>query len=569
MKEKIGKMIAEALGAGAPSSIDVSVPEMESFGHFSTNVAMRLSGGGNPLERAKGLAQKLTQAAPAGFFEKVEAAAPGFVNFWLSPRTIQAEFKRISEDKSFGKSNIGKNKTVIVEYSSPNIAKTLNVGHLRNTVLGSAIANILEALGYKVVRWNYLGDWGTQFGKLIAAYKAWGDKKAVEKEPLEELQKLYVRFHEEEKLSEELAKRGQEEFKKLENGDKENIKLWEWFREESIKELKGAYEILGAKFDVWTGESFFNKELKPLARELVDKKIAERSEGALVIRLDEFNLPPALIEKSDGASVYFARDIANLRHRLAKYKPAKILYVIGNEQALIFEQLFAVAKKLALASAELVHVKYGLVLGESGKKLSTREGRTVSMKEIVEKATRLAQAIVQEKNSELTAEEKDEIAETVALGAIKYVNLKENRTTDIVFDWGRMLDLGGDSAPYIQYTYARLASILRKAKEAGASAKLNERDLALANTEPELTLMRKIFEFPNAVAAAGEMYSTSALATYAYKLAVAASRFYETTPVIKDENVSRRAIRLALVAVAMQTLSSSLALLGINVLEKI
>jgi arginyl-tRNA synthetase len=579
MKQKIIDIAKGILGNGA--SIDVTVSEDPKFGHYATNVAMRLAKerGQQPMDLAHELAEKIKHAAPAGFFENVAAAPPGFINFWLSKKTLREEFTHVARQKNFGMSDAGAKEKVIVEYSSVNIAKTMNLGHFRTTIIGAALANLLEYSGYKVIRWNYLGDWGTQFGKLIAAYKLWGDDEAIKKQPIEELQKLYVRFHEEEKANSALEKRGQEEFKKLEEGDHENRKLWEWFKKESLAEFKKIYAVLGVDFDAWIGESFFEDRLKSVAQELLDKKIAERSEGALVVKLDEFNLPPALIEKTDGTSLYLTRDIANLEYRLEKYKPKKILYVVANEQALHFEQLFAVAKLFGWnAVAELAHVKYGLVLGEGGKKLSTREGRSVSMKQAMEKAITLARAIVEEKNRKLSGAEKDEIARAVGLGALKYNDLKENRMSDIVFDWEKMLDFSGDSGPYLQYTYARLKSILRKAGWGGAidfirvvsvSGAHRKFNADLLETEPELALIRKILEFPDVVARSAELYATSTLATYLYKLAVAANKFYETTPILKDEHTGRRNARLALVDVAARTLRTGLEILGIQTPEKI
>ncbi len=576
MSERIARIVAGAIGAGAPAP-EISVPEKEQFGHYATNVAMRFgengwnvgAGGagvtaaGKPLARAQALAAKIAQAAPAGFFEKVEAAPPGFVDFWLSAKAIREECGRAAREKHYGKNAAGGGKTIIVEFSSVNIAKPFHLGHLRNTIIGDALARILAASGYDVVRWNYLGDWGTQFGNLIAAYKRWGEKAAVKKDPIAELQKLYVQFHAEAAAKPELVKEGQAEFKKLESGDRGNLELWEWFKKESLAAFGKIYRTLDVPFDEWIGESFFEKEMRPLVAELAEKKIAERSDGALVIRLDEFNLPPALVQKSDGASLYLTRDIANLRYRLAKYKPAKILYVVGNEQSLAFEQLFAIAKKIGLGRAELTHVKYGLVLGEAGKKFSTRRGETLPATEVIAKAVDLARAVVEEKARDLADEEKDAVAEAVALGALKYNDLKENRTTDIVFDWGRMLDFTGDSGPYLQYTFARLSSILRKAPKVVA------RDFSLLDAAAELALMRKIFEFPDAVRTAGEHYATSILAAYLYELAVAANKFYETTPVLQEEDEGRRKERLALVATAARTLRDGLALLGIRTPEKI
>jgi len=376
MKDAILAILKQVVPDGTP--IEISVPEESNFGHYSTNVALRLAKteGKPPMAVAEDLAAKVMAAAPTNFFEKTEAAAPGFVNFWVNKKVFQAELKKISKEEKYGHITIGKKKTVIVEYSDVNIAKVMNLGHFRTTIIGAALANIFEFSGYKVIRWNYLGDWGTQFGKLIAAYKLWGEKENIEKDPINELQKLYVRFHEEAKSDPMIEKRGQEEFKKLEDGDKENRKLWEWFKEESLKEFERTYRVLDVDFDVWLGEAFFEPALKAVVQECVEEGIAERSEGAMVIKLDAFHLPPALIEKSDGASLYLTRDIANLRYRLEKYDPAKILYIVGNEQTLHFEQLFSIAKLLGMDSADLVHIKHGLVLGEGGKKFSTREGRT-------------------------------------------------------------------------------------------------------------------------------------------------------------------------------------------------
>jgi arginyl-tRNA synthetase len=564
MKEEILIVLKKVFGAGV--FIELSVVEDDHFGHYSTNMAFRLAkeAGKSPFEVAKEYAAEINIATPAGFFQKIEAAPPGFINFWLSNEVLQKELENVSRNKKYGESSIGKKKTIIVEYSAPNIAKLMHVGHLRNTIIGDSLSNILEAQGYKVVRWNYLGDWGTQFGKIIAAYKLWGKKEDFAHEPIEMMQALYVRFHDEATTNPELEKRGQEEFKKLENGDKENQKLWKWFREESIRELKKAYVTLGiSDFDVWIGESFFEGEMKSLVKELLDNGVAVRSEGAIVINLDDAHLPVALVQKSDGASLYLTRDIANLRYRLKEYKPAKILIVSANEQSLHFEQLFAIAQLLGLESAELKHIKYGLVLGTGGKKLSTRKGTTQLLSEVVNEAVVKAREVIEEKTPDISDKEKTKVAFTVALGALKYNDLKENRTTDIIFDWDKMLSFSGDSGPYLQYTYARLQSILRKA------GKVGKYDFAQLDRTDELVLMRKIFEFPEIVERAGELYSTSTLATYLYKLAVAANKFYETTPILKDENVARLNARLVLIETAARTLKNGLGLLGIETLEKI
>lgn len=584
----------------------IFVPEHELQGHYSTNTALRPAKqkNGNPLDFANELAEKIRSITPGGFFEKIEVAPPGFINFWLAPQTIQEEFENVCKNlENYGCADISRGKTVIVEYSQPNIAKKMHAGHLRTTIIGDALANVLGCSGYKVIRWNYLGDWGTQFGKLIAAYKLWGDKNAVEADPINELQKLYVRFHDELKSNSELDKKGQEEFRKLEEGDKENRELWEWFKKESLKEFKKTYETLGIKFDTDIGEGFYEKDIKPLVSRLIKSGIAKESEGALIIPLDRFdkplgrelgaerltagkyNLPPALIRKSDGASLYLTRDIANLEYRIKKYKPEKIFYVVGNEQSLHFEQLFAVADILGHnKKTELKHIKYGLVLGEGGKKLATREGRAILLDEVLEKATRLAHEVIEEKLSrriesvdkkstdivsDLSEKEKTEIADAVGIGALKYGILKENNNTDTTFNWDRMLDFTGDSAPYLQYTYARLRSIARKSQMANSESLAKSIDFEKLSGEAELRVMRKIFEFPDEIARSGKILETNNLAKYLYELASLVSRFYETTPVLKEESASRRNALLALIDASAKVLKSGLVILGIKTLERI
>lgn len=574
MKDKIERMLRDIIPPKTP--IEVFVPERSEFGHYSTNVAMRLAKteNKNPMEVAGRISEEIRKKSAPGFFERVEAVSPGFVNFWVSRETVQKEFAEISKNiKNYGTSADGKRKTVIVEYSQPNIAKKMHMGHLRTTVLGGALANIFEYLGYKVIRWNYLGDWGTQFGKLIAAYKLWGDKAAVKASPIAELQKLYIRFHDEMKRDASLENRGREEFRKLEEGDKENRKLWEWFKKESLKEFDRAYKVLGVKFDTFIGEAFFEKDMKPLTEELIKNGVVERSEGSLIIKLDKFGLPPALIEKSDGASLYLARDIASLRYRIKKFKPKEILYVVGNEQSLHFEQLFAIAKILGITGVDLVHLKYGLVLGEGGKKLATREGRTILADEVIEKAIALAKEIVSKKNTDLGEKEKDAIAEAVGIGAVKYANLKENRHSDIVFDWEKMLDFTGDSAPYLQYTYTRFHSILAKAglpvRSFAKAGRIKKSSPDKLTGDTELQIIRKLIEFPDEIKRSAEGYTINNIANYAYTLANFLNKLYESTPILKEEDNTRRSALLALIQASISVLQKTLSILGIKTLKKI
>lgn len=565
MKDKIQKIIEKASGGSEP--IEVSIPAHAEFGHYSTNAAMRLAPmlKKSPLSIAEDLREKILKSSSKNLFSKVEVAPPGFINFWLSEDFLRKELLSIYKSKkTFGRSKIGKGKKIIVEHSSNNIAKPMHVGHLRNTILGESLANVFDARGYKVIRWNYLGDWGTQFGKLIVAYKLWGNKKEIEKEPIKTMTALYIKFHEEAKIDETLEVRAREEFLKLENGNKENRKLWEWFKKESLLEFKRMYKLLDAKFDVWIGESFYEGQMVPLIAELLKKKIAVESEGAIVIPLDKYNLLPGLIRKSDGASLYLTRDIANIRYRLKKYKPAKILYVIGNEQTFQFEQLFAVANILGLdKSTELHHIKYGLVLAEGGKKFSTREGRVVSAEEVIDEVKSRAKEVVVKKNPEISGKNADKIAEAVGIGALKYFNLKEHRHSDIVFDWEKMLSLSGQSGPYLQYTFARLSRILKKAK------KIGKYDLEKLSTPEEFALIKKLLDYPEEIEKSAEQFGTNNIALYLYELANLANRFYETTPILKDEDSTRLSARLILIDSARAVIKNGLSILGISAPEEI
>ncbi len=564
MKEKIAKILGSFTHGNVRA--EVFVPENPAFGHYSTNLALKLAGEKRrkPLELAEEFVPKILGQDNKKLFQEVEAAPPGFINFWITPHALQEEFAGVLEvGEKYGKSAEGKGKKVIVEYSSVNVAKPMHVGHLRSTIIGDALANLYEFLGYKVLRWNYIGDWGTQFGKLIAAYKLWGKKSEVEKRPIKALLSLYVRFSKEEKARPELSNSGREEFRKLEAGDSENRKLWEWFRRESLKEFREIYARLGVKFDEIIGESFYEKRFPSLIEELLKKRIAKTSEGSLIIPFGDQKLPPALIQKSDGASLYFTRELATLKDRITRHKAEKILYVVANQQSLHFEQLFAAAKLLGWNGAELHHVKFGLVLGEGKKKFATREGRMIPLEDLMEKIVKLARRVVQRKNSKLPAKQKQAIAEAVGIGALKYNDLKENRNSDIVFDWDRMLDFSGNSAPYLQYTYARLAGIGRKA------GKMGKFDLRLLEEEPELRIIRHIFEFPHVLSDAVRMNLTNGIALYLYELANFVNRFYESTPIIKDEYALRRNARRKLIEAAMGVLERGLRILGVKALKRI
>jgi len=542
----------------------VTIPEFKSQGHFSTNVAFAISkeNKNSPMQAAEDLKNAILKNADAKILLKVEVAKPGYINFWLSDEFLKNEFIKIySQKDNFGKTDLGKGKKAIVEYSSPNIAKIMHVGHMRSTIIGVAIANIHEYVGYEVIRWNYIGDWGTQFGKLIAAYKLWGNKEAIEKDPIKSLLDLYVKFHEELKNNPELDKRGQEEFQKLESGDKENRKVWEWFKEESLKEFEKTYKRLGIKFDVSIGESFYEKELKQITKELLDNGIAKKSEGATIIPFETEKLPPGLIEKSDGASLYLTRDIANLKYRISEYKPSKILYVVASQQDLIFKQLFAIAKMLGIKDVELKHVNFGMVLGSDNKKLATREGKIIPLENLINKSVDAALEIVKKKNGDLSETDSKEIAEAVGIGSLKYNDLSQNRLSDISFDWEKMLNLEGNSSPYLQYTYARLRSILRKS---GEVKMFNVKQFS----EMDLDLVSKLIQFPDVLEEVCKTYYPNHLTDYLYDLSKSANAMYQSEPVLSAEGEEKET-RLALVDMISWVLGTGLGLLGIKTPEKI
>ncbi|RME59039.1 arginine--tRNA ligase [Candidatus Parcubacteria bacterium] len=567
LRARVREVVAEATGF---REVVVSVPKHPEYGHYTTPLALRAgrtSGQKDAMETAARMAEEIRSHPSAGeLIEKVEVAPPGFLNFWITSSATQRAFSSLAaRGAEFWVSREGEGKRVIVEYSQPNIAKRMHVGHLRTTIIGDALARIYRALGYEVVRWNYLGDWGTQFGKLIAAYKRWGNEEAVRSNPIQSLLQLYIKFHDAARNDPKLEEEGRHEFKKLADGDSENVKLWRWFKEESLKEFKALYAKLGVEFDLYLGESKFDKDAALLVEELLEKGIAQHSEGSVIVPLDRFDLPPALLRKSDGATLYLSRDVASLRYRLATYHPEKILYVVANEQSLHFQQLFALARLLRLDGAELVHVKYGMMLGPDGKKFATREGKAIAADDLIQQIIEKSYAVVSEKRPDLPEERRREIAHAIGIGALKYNDLKEHRLSDIVFDWKQMLSFRGNSAPYLQYTYARFASITRKFGKGGRGGEC----AAHLSHSLELQLIRHLTEYPATLRDSAYTYLPHLLAGYLYALCEIGNKWYETVPIGNEQDDEVRAARLALLDITAHTLKKGLELLGINVPEEI
>ncbi len=551
---------------------DILTPPDEKMGDYSVNLAFALAKREKiqPMEAGKNLIGEFSGDKELGKkFGKIQLVPPGFINFYLGEDYLQKQLEEISKDDKYGSSKEGRGKKVIVEYSSPNIAKPMHIGHLRSTIIGDALANVYENLGYKVIRWNYIGDWGTQFGKLIAAYNKWGAVfEGTYSDSIKVMLDLYVRYHKEMVEHPELEQTGQQEFKKLEEGDSKNRELWKKFKEISLAELKKTYKELAVALNsddvVNMGESDFISGGEKIIKELVDASIGKKSEGAFIVELNEFNLPPALLRKSDGATMYMTRDIASLEYRIQTYQPLDlILYVVANQQSLHFEQLFAVAKKIGLHLPRLKHVKFGMVLGEDGKKLATREGKVIPLQEVIDKITALARQTVKQKNPDLSPEEIEKVAHVVGIGALKYNDLKQHPYSDITFDWKAMLDLSGNSGPYIQYTYARLANILNKAGKHSAG------NLSTLSEPSVRALMRQLLDFPDAIVECTKFYTLNALALYLYKLAHSANQFYEQIHILEDDNIAHRDARLTLIQAVAAVLKRGLNLLGIEVLERI
>ena len=478
-----------------------------------------------------------------------------YLNFFVDKKILAVNLikKALKEKEKYGNSNEGKGKTIVIDMSSPNIAKPFGIGHLRSTIIGNSISNIAKSQGYKTVKINYLGDWGTQFGKMIAGYKKIGNDKELKKDQAKNMLKWYIEGNKKE--YEEDARKW---FKKLEDGDKEALKLWKMFKDLSMKDFEKTYKILGVKFDVISGESFYNNKMDKTIKELKSKKLLEQSEGALIVNLDKYNLGVCLIQKTDGATLYATRDLTAAIERYNKYKFSKMIYEVGQEQKLHFQQVFKVLELMNYKfSKECVHASHGLYLDEDGKKFATRKGKTIFMEDILNETIEIAKKKIQEKNTDL--KNKNEIARKIAIAAIFYGDLKNQRTNDIVFNIEKFLDFEGNTGPYLQYSYARASSILRKASKNTKKSKseiLNEKEIAL---------IKKINDFPEAVKKSYEHLFPNLVANYSFELAQKFNEFYHSCPVIGSENEQ---FRLKLVEAFRITIKKSLYLLGIEVMEE-
>ena len=506
------------------------------------------------------IAADIAEKIDASHFEKVVATGP-YVNFFLDKSQISDQVIKsvIQAGADYGQQEEGQGANVTIDLSSPNIAKPFSVGHLRSTVIGDAISNIYKKMGYNTIKINHLGDWGKQFGLLMVAYKKWGSKEAVEANPIDELLKLYVRINAEIENDPALDDEGRLWFKKLEDGDPEATELWQWFRDESLVEFNRIYKLLGVEFDSLNGEAFYNDKMDEAVQILEDKGLLKESKGASIVELDDVNLPPAMIKKSDGATLYITRDIATAIYRARTYNFVKNIYAVGQEQSNHFRQLKAVLKKMGFDwSDDMIHVDFGLVT-KNRQKLSTRKGNIILLEPTLQEAISRAKAQIEEKNPEL--ENKEEVAHAVGVGAVKFYDLKTDRRNGYDFDLEAMVSFEGETGPYVQYAYARIQSILRKANFTPSA------DATYSLSDPESwEIIKLLQDFSRVVKRAAENYDPSLIAKYAINLAQAFNKYYAHTRIL-DESPERDS-RLALSYSTAVVLKEALRLLGVDAPDK-
>ncbi len=610
--------ISEENKISTTQNLTLEIPNDPLHGEYATSIAMRLAKILNKSPQQ--IAEEIVALFPQmEMIEKIEIAGPGFINFHLSLEFYKDQLKKILQYKSnYGRLNIGKDKKVIIEYSQPNIAKPLGVHHLLSTIIGQTLVHLYRFGGFEVIATNYPGDWGTQFGKLIYAYKTWGNEEIVKKDPLNELLKLYVQFHNEAEKDPSLNDKGRDEFKKLEEKDEENRKLWQWIKDLSIQEVERLYQKLGVHFDLYLSESMHLEQAKQLIQEGQSRGIIEVGEKeALIVKFENDKLPPYLMQKADGTTLYSSRDLASIKYRIDNFQPARVIYVVDVAQSLHFKQLFETAAKFGFTQTELVHVSFGRMQFPEGR-MSTRKGEVVLLDEVIKEAITRTETIIHEKSQNLPEEEQKIVAEKMAISAIKYNIMSQNRETNMIFEWDRMLSLDGNSAPYLQYAYARTQSILRKYKEEQEKQTLStaKKEQFLAANETQTTLFtlaeeqksttdqetknssetgissqktdnneedtkrqpfahsteRKLLQlfiqFPQCVEQAIIHYKPNLLTNYLFELARAFSSFYNELPVLNAGTKELKSARLQLVEATAQILHNGLKLLDISTFDR-
>lgn len=568
-KKEIAEIIAKNLEGLTEDEIKsmIEIPQDQSMGDYAFpcfRLAKTMRKAPNLI--AAELAEKLQGEKLFSEVSPVNA----YVNMFVSrEEMMKSTVSEVLEEKeNFGRSDIGGNKKVIVEFSSPNIAKPFHIGHIRSTVIGNSLSKIYDALGYDVFKINHLGDYGTQFGKMICAYRRWGNREDVINSPIKTLLGYYTKFHVEVEEHPELEDEARAIFTKLEQGSKEEVELWQWFREESLKEFQRVYDMLGIEFDSYNGESFYSDKMPRFEKELLDKGLLQESKGAQVVDLEEYKLGTALIKKSDGSSLYITRDIAAAVYRKENYDFYKNIYVVATQQNLHFQQLFKIIELMGYDWAnQCVHVPFGMVRLEEGT-MSTRHGRVVFLEDVLNGAIEKTREIIEEKNPNI--ENLEEITSQVGIGAVVFNELSNNRIKDYTFKWDQILNFDGETGPYVQYTHARCASLLRKAGEdivAKAQDPKNVDFALLAKSDSAYELTKLIYAFPGVVEQAGEKYEPSIITRHIIDIAQCFNKFYHDEHIIVDDEVEKIS-KIALVIATKRVIATGIGLLGMKAPER-
>lgn len=568
-KKEIAEIIAKNLDGLTEDEIKsmIEIPQDQSMGDYAFpcfRLAKTMRKAPNLI--AAELAEKLQGEQLFSEVSPVNA----YVNMFVSrEEMMKSTVSEVLEEKeNFGRSDIGGNKKVIVEFSSPNIAKPFHIGHIRSTVIGNSLSKIYDALGYDVFKINHLGDYGTQFGKMICAYRRWGNREDVINSPIKTLLGYYTKFHVEVEEHPELEDEARAIFTKLEQGSKEEVELWQWFREESLKEFQRVYDMLGIEFDSYNGESFYSDKMPRFEKELLDKGLLQESNGAQVVDLEEYKLGTALIKKSDGSSLYITRDIAAAVYRKENYDFYKNIYVVATQQNLHFQQLFKILELMGYDWAnQCVHVPFGMVRLEEGT-MSTRHGRVVFLEDVLNGAIEKTREIIEEKNPNI--ENLEEITSQVGIGAVVFNELSNNRIKDYTFKWDQILNFDGETGPYVQYTHARCASLLRKAGEdivAKAQDPKNVDFALLAKSDSAYELTKLIYAFPGVVEQAGEKYEPSIITRHIIDIAQCFNKFYHDEHIIVDDEVEKTS-KIALVIATKRVIATGIGLLGMKAPER-
>lgn len=568
-KKEIAEIIAKNLDGLTEDEIKsmIEIPQDQSMGDYAFpcfRLAKTMRKAPNLI--AAELAEKLQGEQLFSEISPVNA----YVNMFVSrEEMMKSTVSEVLEEKeNFGRSDIGGNKKVIVEFSSPNIAKPFHIGHIRSTVIGNSLSKIYDALGYDVFKINHLGDYGTQFGKMICAYRRWGNREDVINSPIKTLLGYYTKFHVEVEEHPELEGEARAIFTKLEQGSKEEVELWQWFREESLKEFQRVYDMLGIEFDSYNGESFYSDKMPRFEKELSDKGLLHESNGAQVVDLEEYKLGTALIKKSDGSSLYITRDIAAAVYRKENYDFYKNIYVVATQQNLHFQQLFKIIELMGYDWAnQCVHVPFGMVRLEEGT-MSTRHGRVVFLEDVLNGAIEKTREIIEEKNPNI--ENLEEITSQVGIGAVVFNELSNNRIKDYTFKWDQILNFDGETGPYVQYTHARCASLLRKAGEdivAKAQDPKNVDFALLSKSDSAYELTKLIYAFPGVVEQAGEKYEPSIITRHIIDIAQCFNKFYHDEHIIVDDEVEKIS-KIALVIATKRVIATGIGLLGMKAPER-